>query len=499
MNALPEARATVLEAIRARAELGGLAAPILADESGAWAATELLDAGVSLAERFRAEGVHPRSRIAIDVRPSAAFVVSVVATWLAGCSYVPVSSIDRPDLLPSILCTSRASLLVTCAQAEHTKIAAALDSITLTRTGGADAGELVDAALDEAYVIYTSGSTGDPRGVSVGHAALGVYLEEAARIYELHQASYAFPLQLPVTFDASITSYLLPMVSGGTCLPLAGTPATRSTVRFLESVDTQVLLKTTPSQLRLFRQLLSPKSVSRLRGAVVVGGEALYYEDLNWLRATSDLRIYNEYGPTEATVGCIVHRVEESDPVSGPVPVGCPHRGVTVSLDRQVPDAPSDTGLLILSGPCLANGYIGGQPGGFGMSEGVRTYNTGDLFRERDGLMYFVGRVDEQIKLNGHRVEVSEVESILQAKLPSVKTATVFADGLLTVVVEDPAEEVGKWRSAISRSLPNFMRLAPVVVVRRMPVSAHGKIDKSALREVIRSGAPRSGSGGTPA
>lgn len=335
---------------------------------------------------------------------------------------------------------------------------------------------------DEAYVIFTSGSTGEPKGVSVGHRALYGYLREAGRLYA-PAGPARFPFQLPPTFDAAITSYLLPLVHGGVCVPLAGArPVTALLSDFFRETESPVVLKTTPSQIQLLGRLLEPRTVRALSGSFVIGGEALSYEQCEWLRDAEGVTLHNEYGPTEATVGCIIHSFPATLRATGPVPIGRPHEGIQLGL---VPTG-SEFGLS-LSGECLANGYLGDRRGGFRYQDGLRVYDTGDLVSVKDGLLYYEGRTDDQVKIGGYRVELGEVETALASLAPGRQVVAEIVDGVLVGgVVGGDGEDFSGLAAGIRPLLPRHMVPRVVRTIGELPLTSHGKLDRRRLRGLLR-------------
>ncbi|MFC0005865.1 AMP-binding protein, partial [Micromonospora siamensis] len=262
-----------------------------------------------------------------------------------------------------------------------------------------------------AYVIYTSGSTGHPKGVVIAHQALAGYLLTAAVDYP--GAAQGSLLHSPVGFDLTITALYLPLLLGG-CVHVADLLGD-------EQVTTERvgLLKVTPSHLGVLENTGWALPV----GDVVVGGEALSGPALAGLRQRHPAAvIVNEYGPTETTVGCVTHRIEPGDELpAGPVPIGRPTANTRVFVldERLELVCPGVTGELYVAGAGLARGYLG-QPGltagrfvacPFG-GPGERMYRTGDLVRWNGrGELEFLGRVDDQVKVRGFRVELGEVEA----------------------------------------------------------------------------------------
>ena len=331
-------------------------------------------------------------------------------------------------------------------------------------------------------MLYTSGSTGRPKGVVVEHRAVTAYLAWARATYP-GLAGVAL-LHSPVSFDLTVTGLLGTLTAGGTVrLAAIDDPAARAGGR-------PAFLKVTPSHLPLLDGELSPTA------DLVIGGEALTGEQLaTWRAAHPDVAVVNEYGPTEATVGCVAARIAPGEPVpAGPVPIGTPTWNTrALLLDAALrPVPPGVVGELYVTGTQLARGYHD-RPGltaerflpcPYG-PPGARMYATGDLARWRaDGTLDYLGRRDDQVKVRGMRIELGEVEAALLAH-PDVRAAAaaVRTDGgepMLVGYLVGPAHE-DSVRAELARELPAHLVPAALVRLDALPLTPNGKLDRAAL------------------
>ncbi|HWW73429.1 MAG TPA: AMP-binding protein, partial [Duganella sp.] len=286
--------------------------------------------------------------------------------------------------------------------------------------GGAANPDLAFDPRQEAYRIYTSGSTGVPKGVMVPHGGLVNYIWWA-RSHYLTPDIGSVALYSSLSFDLTITSIFVPLIAGLTVHVYADrdddVPALYQVIE-----DNQVdLLKLTPSHLALFNTL--PLAGSRLK-TLIVGGEDLRTEVAlaAHKKLHGNVRIYNEYGPTETVVGCMIYRYDPARDLQGSVPIGAPIANTSiVLLDQQLrPVKPGDIGEIHIGGAGVALGYRNqaeltarhfiDHPG----EPGSRLYASGDLGRiNSSGRLHFLGRKDLQIKLRGYRIEPGELESLL--------------------------------------------------------------------------------------
>ncbi|MEV4492921.1 amino acid adenylation domain-containing protein [Micromonospora coxensis] len=449
---------------------------------------ELNAAANRLARVLVARGAGPETRVALALPRSAELLVAILAVLKAGAAYVPVDTGYPAGRIAYLLADAEPALVLALPE---TAALVGGDPVLLDGATGADesGADLTDAERTAplrpehpAYVLYTSGSTGRPKGVVVEHRAVAAYLAWARDTYP-GLAGTAL-LHSPVSFDLTVTGLLGPLTAGGTVrLAAIDSPQARAGGR-------PSFLKVTPSHLPLLDGELSPT------GDLVIGGEALTGEQLaGWRAAHPDVAVINEYGPTEATVGCVAERVGPGEPVAaGPVPIGRPTAGARVYLlDAALnPVPPGVVGELYVAGDQLARGYLGRPaltaerflPCPYG-PPGQRMYRTGDLARRRaDGALDYLGRRDDQVKVRGMRIELGEIESAMLAH-PEVREAAVAVradSGEPTLVgYHVGTAEEAHLAAELARELP--AHLVPTAFVRldALPLTPNGKLDRAAL------------------
>ncbi|MEA5601254.1 non-ribosomal peptide synthetase [Nostoc sp. UHCC 0252] len=309
---------------------------------------------------------------------------------------------------------------------------------------------------DLAYVIYTSGSTGRPKGVEILHRGLSNYLHWAKEFYAVAQGQ-GTPVQSSLSFDATITSLYLPLICGRTTTLVREKQEIEALANIVKQNKHLSLVKITPSHLEILNQQLSPDTMPNRVNAFVLGGEALHSNQIiPWLTHAPDTRLINEYGPTEAVVGCCVYEATGKRDVVGDLLIGQPIANARIYiLDNQnQPLPPGIPGELCIAGAGLARGYLNRaeltaekfiELELFGEKE--RVYKTGDLARWlRDGNLQYLGRIDNQVKLRGFRIELGEIEALL-AQHPKIGQAVVILAGesaiaqrLLAYIVPTPTD-----------------------------------------------------------
>ena len=330
---------------------------------------------------------------------------------------------------------TKAKVLITAEQFRSRFTSIGIPTLTVDQasfTEGSQFGATELPSLsDEAYVMFTSGSTGRPKGVMVPHHALAEYVDWAASVYAPTN-DLAFAFYSPITFDLTLTSLFTPLISGGYIVAYPeSTSKVDLTIHDVVQDDAVDVIKLTPSHLAIL-DAKRLRSNRRLK-CMIVGGEDLKVDLARQVDEVFDHRvtIFNEYGPTEATVACMIHRYDRDRDVTGSVPIGqpAPNRRVYV-LDAHLNPTPMGTpGELFIGGAGLADGYLNQLtetaarflPDPF--VQGGTMYRTGDRARFcRPGQIEFLDRLDDQVKVNGVRIELTAVESAVRSH-PNIQSA----------------------------------------------------------------------------
>jgi len=374
----------------------------------------------------------------------------------------------------------------------------------------ASAYNLQRQGADPAYVIYTSGSSGRPKGVAIAHQGAVNYICWAIKTY-VRGERVDFPLFTSIAFDLTVTSIFTPLLSGNAVVVYRETAEEYLIQRVVEENRVDVV-KLTPSHLKLVLAFMTGKEdpgnnrvVSRIK-RFILGGEDL--ETGLAKEATEKfspgLEIYNEYGPTEATVGCMIYRFCPKTDDRFSVPIGKPADNAQIYiLDRRGEPVPEGVvGELVISGPGLARGYLNNPeltaerfagadvPIGAGV-RGDRFYRTGDLARFLpDNNLEFLGRADQQVKINGYRIEVGEIENRLR-RHPGIKDVVVAVSGmgstggrdkfLCAYLVTPENFTIPDLRKFLAVDLPAYMIPAQFIRVDKIPLTTNGKVDYRAL------------------
>ena len=458
-----------------------------------------------LAHHLRTLGVGPDVLVGLCMDRSPMLWVALLGILKAGGAYVPLDPGYPEPRLAFLLQDSALALVLTedrllarlpkgqarmiCLDAEWRDVATAASDNPASLTGP-------DSL---AYVIYTSGSTGMPKGTLISQRSLVNYLTYCTRTYDV-AGGRGVPVHSSLSFDLTVTALWAPLLVGQAVIAVREQPGVEALAHVIEKYADLSLVKLTPSHLRLLQHALPMAAADHTR-ALVIGGEALSWEQLAWFRASAPrARLLNEYGPTEATVGCCVYEVPADGPTTGSVPIGRPIANTQLYvLDAALRPLPVGVpGELYIGGAGLARGYLHrpnltaerfvNSP--FSSTAGARLYKSGDLCCWRDdGNLEFLGRMDQQIKLRGHRIEPGEIEAALMQHA-AVREAVVLlreeASGhqrlVAYVLLRSPEQSsLDELRTYLLRLLPEYMVPSLYVPVTSWPLSPNGKVDRQAL------------------
>ncbi len=462
---------------------------------------ELLAQVQAMAGRLVAHGVRPGHRVALLLPREPRTVIALLSVLWAGACYVPLDPDGPATRRAMVLTDSQATLLLTLGALAATVVELNPELPILFLDDKADrqpppltqAARMGPDAL--AYIIYTSGSTGQPNGVMVGRAALAHFVAGATARYQFSSADRMLQFS-PLHFDASVEEIFLPLTNGAT-LVLRTDAMLDSMAGLMAACEAQAI-----SVMDLPTAFWHEMAYSVAHGdavlaptvrLVIIGGEAALAERVSrWRRTVPDhVVLLNTYGPTETTVICTTATLSDPDALNhdgDAVPIGTPLPGVDIAV---IGDE------LCVIGGALAHGYQGreeltaqrfvkltmlpGQP---------RAYRTGDRVQlGQDGQLRYLGRLDDEFKLSGHRIDPAEVETALLS-LAGIREAAVVGQvlpqggkRLVAFLVSDQGIEPATLRAALAERLPAPAVPSLYVFMPRLPRNANNKIDRHALRD----------------
>jgi amino acid adenylation domain-containing protein/non-ribosomal peptide synthase protein (TIGR01720 family) len=481
-------RATLADQWHAQADISPDAlAVVIGDTRLNYRALDQAAEGV--ARQLRADGIGRGVVVGVLCGRSADRIVALLGILKAGAAYLPISPALPDPRIAMMLEDSRCVRVLAddegLARIETLQTGLAGPIACSPATGR----ERCPAdARDTAYIIYTSGSTGRPKGVAIEHRGFVNMIQAQIRDWDVRPDDRVVQFA-SCSFDASLSEIFMALLRGAG-LVIASDEDIHDGAALLALFDAEGITVATlpPSYLRA----LDRAELGGLRVLITAGEPPDLHDSRHY---ASRLTAFNAYGPTEASVCASWHRIDPDDPYPNGIPIGRPiaNTGMSVRdrLGRLMP--PGTVGEIWLSGRGLAHGYIG-QPTltaeRFPQIGGERFYRTGDAgMVQAKGETIYLGRLDGQVKLNGHRIELGEIEQRLRDH-PTVTQATVIVASdpprLLAFVVPHGPIDVDALRQGLIAALPSWMVPAEILTLAELPKTIAGKVDRRALASVRR-------------
>lgn len=485
---------------------------IALDYNGTTVTYKELDAiSDTLAGLLQTKGFAPGAMAGILSERSIEAVVSILAILKAGGAYLPIDPAYPLDRKQYIIDNSGIEFLLVEQELQETErplldSLASVNQITIDYTAlqQSDGAQSFNApAIDPtaaAYVIYTSGTTGKPKGTAVSHQNVINYIWWGATQY-VKGDEVCFALYSSLSFDLTVTSIFIPLVTGNT-IAIYRHHSSGLLIEHVIEDNKADIVKLTPSHLKIIKEMKGDKPrVKRF----IVGGE-----ELNTATAldtdryfNGNIEIYNEYGPTEATVGCMIHCFDKERDTGASVPIGKPADNTAIYiLDKQLRPLPKGiVGEIYIAGSGVAKGYLNNEtltaerflddP----FVPGQRMYKSGDQGRwNLDNILEFFGRSDEQVKIRGFRIEPGEIEQRLLS-FAEVKDAVVIPVedrsgqkslcAYMTSATGESKLDIRSIRKQLSAVLPDYMVPSYFVTMDAIPLTNNGKVDKRALPDPL--------------
>ncbi len=482
--------------------------PALEDEDGVLTYAELRARSRRAAAALLERGVDRRKPVAVFLPKSARCVTVFYASLYCGVPYAPLDYASPAKRLAATLQNLQPGCIVTDRPGSEALAMAECPVVLLDELARGADGPGVDAALravtdeDPAYIMYTSGSTGTPKGVVVPHRGVIDYALWLVGQFNLNEETVT-GLQSGFHFDNSVFDLYAAAACGG---KVAVIPEVL--FRFPNKLMDYVAEKRVTCIFWVPTVMISAANSGALDGVslpslrtVVFAGEVMPNKQLNvWRRALPGRVFANLYGPTEVTVDCTCYIVDRAFADEDPLPIGRERPNMRVILLREdgAEAKPGETGELCVLGSPLAAGYWNNpeetarrfvrNPLNPNFPE--RMYRTGDLARrDADGLIWFLGRRDSQIKLRGNRIELGELENAARQVTGVVNAAALFDEANLRIVLFLETERewvLRRFNLELARYLPKYMLPGRLVCMPALPLNANRKIDRVLLRTMLR-------------
>ncbi|MGG7175942.1 non-ribosomal peptide synthetase [Clostridium paraputrificum] len=460
---------------------------------------ELNEKADSLAIILREKGVCPDDVVGIISDRSINMVVGIIGILKAGGAFLPIDSDYPENRIEYILNNSQAKIILMQNKFKELinieMTICDLDDEELYKCRNIDLNKISNIN-NLAYVIYTSGTTGNPKGVMIDNNALTNYILYAKNMYLSEEELY-MPLYTSISFDLTITSIFTPLISGNKVV-IYGEKNIDTLMKKVFQSKGNAVIKVTPAHLSLLKEI---SNVNKDIKKFIVGGEELKEE---LARDVSDIfcnniDIINEYGPTEATVGCIAHKFDYTKKYDKTVLIGRPINNFKIYIvDTKNDIVPIGViGEICISGNGLARGYLNNDK----LTEekflnnpyklGERMYKTGDLARWLpDGNIEYLGRIDDQVKVRGFRIELGEIDNAIR-KIEGVRDVAIKVrknsndeNEINAYIISNNESIIKKIMADLKLYLPKYMIPGKMMVIDNFPLTSNGKIDKKALPEI---------------
>lgn len=439
--------------------------------------------------------------VPIVASKSEKLIVAIFAVLKAGASFVPIDPSMPQKRIDYIIQNSKCQTVLTdhIENFKEIKLGQSINVVELNDENMCKKqGKLENTKVkpyDLAYVIYTSGTTGTPKGVMVEHRSLVNYLEHARENYV--GKGISVPLFTNPSFDLTLTSIFLPLCYGGTLYIYNNNDYDNIERVFKNSELT--LIKLTPSHLNI---ALACSNIPLAMGlqTLILGGEELDVSiaEKAHMKFGRHIKIHNEYGPTEATIGCMDYIYNSEIDTFGQVPIGKPIRNTKIYIvNNGKMCGVGMPGELCIAGECVARGYwdntqLTEEKFRYNSELNEILYHTGDLaVYSSASTIEFCGRIGDQIKIRGHRVELGEIESTLR-EIEGIRDAVVILQQSVQkylsafVVTDNKMVDEEEIKEQLRKTLPEYMIPNYIVKIDKMPITKNGKIDRKGFPKIER-------------
>lgn len=458
-----------------------------------------------LAWYLRQKGVKAETPVAICMERSPLVLISILGILKAGGAYVPLDSSNPKNRLDLILDDNQSPLLIITSTIQtqfshYKKNLIILDKVTNQLNKQAtDNPNSISTGQNLAYIIYTSGSTGIPKGVMLEHQSVINHSQWFANFSQCHP-SQRIDFSGNYCFDMNVTNTIVAMILGLTIV-ICREEVKRNISMYLKFLQENKIniIKITPSYFKLLVHEIKNKVVDLPDlTTIILGGENLLTIDCaSWIAQYPEHHLYNEYGPTEATIAVTHHPVNQDNisSLGSNVPIGKPAPGVVCFIldGNQSPVKDGEPGEMYIGGNFLARGYLNKpeltRKCFFQLNNETknRVYKTGDICRKLpDGNIEFISRIDSQIKIRGFRVELGEVEKHL-TNLPWINSAIVQAKKnhlgeqrlIAYYILKNKKKHINiqKIRKTLQSIIPQYMIPSVFVSMDAFPLTANNKLD----------------------
>lgn len=435
--------------------------------------------------------------IGVVMADNADTYASVIALLLLGKTYVPVNPAHPAERTVQITEQAGLHLLLSAAPFDASARITVINTLQLAPVEGIPHCTGEDISNKYAYILFTSGSTGVPKGTPITYHNLGSFVDAFFALGYITSEHDRYLQMFDLTFDLSVMSYLIPLCTGACVYPVPDKGMKFMTVYSMLEEHEITFALMVPSILSSLRGYFDEISLPAMKYSLFCG-EALHKDlALEWMKCVPNAVIKNVYGPTEATIFCLTYTVDAQAEVienNGIVCIGKPMQGMgaIVADENNMPLADGEKGELCLTGNQLTPGYLDPEKSKpvFFVHNGVRHYRTGDIaLRLADGNFIYCGRADHQVKIQGFRVELGEIEhharTMYACNAVAIPVSNAQGMSQIDIILEKEAADKEEIIAGLKTRLPSYMVPTEVHFILPFPLNVNGKTDRKALGKII--------------
>ena len=435
--------------------------------------------------------------IAIILDRTDNLLIALLACLVGGYTYIPIDPLLPRNRIAQMLDCSDVDLIVTSAKFyndyKSSNSALCIDEVFFNTHSFTNKVGTISKVNELAYIIYTSGTTGKPKGVEITRESLWNFLNGVSERIDFTKGKRIL-CSSPVSFDIFFLETVVALYNGVTIV-LANDEEYQNPKAIAKLIEDNSInmIQMTPSKLQLMLNYDENLNCLKNVSEIMLGGEILSVKLLKALKQKTNARIYNMYGPTEATLWPTISELTYKEDVD----IGTPISNVEIYIidENNSIISGNEVGEIAIAGACLAKGYhndesLTNKKFVFLDELNKRIYKTGDLGRIIGNRLFYVGRIDNQVKIRGNRIELEEIESVInnnsKIKCAVVTDIIIKSDekALIAFIIEKSSISDKEIQSYIKEYLPSYMIPAKFVKVKDFEYTFNGKVDRKRLKEI---------------